>query len=178
MKRTVCAALAAALLAPGMWAATARAQDDDAGPEMAEHHDGGSADHPMMGDRMKKRLELTDDQAAKFKDAMKAHHDAMQPLWESAKASMKKLGEQLKAKAPDSEIQASLDALKANHQAIAAEETKFQDGLSFLTPTQRAKMLMGAMRMRREGMRGPGKRGPKGDNKKGGDKDGDDDKGE
>ena len=85
-----------------------------------------------MAEHMKKRLELTDDQAAKFKDAMK------------------KLGEQLKAKAPDSDIQASLDSLKTAHKAVAAEEEKFHDGLSFLTPTQRAKLLMGAMRMHRE----------------------------
>lgn len=161
MKRYICAALAAALLAPGLLAVGARAQDDDAGTEMAEPHDAAKGNHPMMAERMKKRLELTDDQAAKFKDAMKARHDAMQPLWKQAKDDMKKLGEQLKAKAPDTEIQASLDSLKADHKAVAAEEDKFQDSLSFLTPTQRAKLLIGATRMRRGGMRGHRAHGPK-----------------
>ena len=150
MKRYICAALAAALLAPGMWAVGARAQDDGGEPEMAEHHEGGKADHAKMAEHMKKRLELTDDQAAKFKDAMTAHHDAMKPLRQQTKDAMKKIGEQLKAKAPDSDIQASLDSLKTAHKAVAAEDEKFYNGLSFLTPTQRAKLLMGAMHMHRE----------------------------
>jgi Spy/CpxP family protein refolding chaperone len=177
MKRYICAALAAALLLPGMWAVSARAQDDDAPPpEQSEHHDGGKPDGAKMAEHMKKHLGLTDEQAAKFKDAMKAHGEAMKPLWQSAKDAMKKLAEQLKSKAPDADIQTSLDGLKAAHKAIAAEEEKFRDGLaSFLTPTQRAKMAVGmAKRMQERGPRG--KHGPKGgdkdDDEKGGDHDG------
>jgi len=164
MKRYICAVLAAALLAPAMLAVGVRAQDEEGGPEMAEPHDGAKPDHAKMVERMKKHLELTDDQAAKLKAAMEEHHKAMQPLWQQAKDSMKKLGEQLKAKAPDSDVQASLDSLKSAHKAVAAEEEKFHDSLSFLTPTQRAKMLMGAMHMRREHMM-HGKKGPKGGDK-------------
>lgn len=175
MKRYICAALAAALLAPGLWAVSARADDGDSGQEMAEHHQGGDADHAKMAEGMKKRLGLSDDQAAKLKDAMKAHHDAMKPLWDKTKDDMKKLHEQLKAKAPDSEVQTSLDTLKADHKSAAAEEEKFHDSLSFLTATQRAKMLFGAMRMRHERMMGGrGRRGPKGDDEE---KKDDDDKG-
>lgn len=177
MKRYICAALAAALLMPGMWAVSARAQDDDAAPEMGEHQGGGK-----MLERMKDKLGLTDEQAGKLQASMKAHHEAMRPLWLQAKDTMKKLGEQLKSKAPDAEIQASLDALKSAHKEIAAEDEKFRDGLaSFLTPTQRAKMTLGmAMRMRRElgehEEHGPrGKRGPKPGGKNGGEKDGDGD---
>ena len=146
-----------------MWAVGARAQEDDAPAEQAEHHE-GRPDHAKMAEMMKKRLELTDEQAAKFGAAMKAHGEAMKPLWGQVKEAMKKLGGQLKAKAPDAEIQASLDSLKAARKAIADEEEKFRDSLaSFLTPTQRAKMLMGMIHMRRERMEhGPrGKRGPK-----------------
>ncbi|HXS99736.1 MAG TPA: Spy/CpxP family protein refolding chaperone [Elusimicrobiota bacterium] len=171
MKRYICAALAAALLAPAMLTVRARAQDDDAGSAAAEPQEGGKADHAKMAEHMKKRLELTDDQAAKLKDAMKAHHEGMQPLWQQVKDSMRKLGEQLKAKAPDSDIQSTLDSLKSAHKSIAAEEEKFQDSLGFLTATQRAKMLMGMMHMRRERMM-HGKKGPKGADK---DKDQDED---
>ena len=176
MKRYLCAVLAAALLAPALLAVNARAHDEDAGPEAEEHE--GAPDHAKMAEHMKKRLQLTDEQAAKFKDAMKSHHDAMKPLWEKLKGDMKKLHDQVEAKAADAEVQASLDSLKADHKAAADEEGKFQDGLSFLTPTQRAKLLLGAMHVRRErrqGMRGPKGRGKdKGkDDERGDDKDGD-----
>ena len=183
MKRYICAALAAALLLPGMWAVSARAQDDDAPPppEQAEQHEGGKPDGAKMAEHMKKALGLTDDQAAKFKDAMKAHGEAMKPLWQQAKDAMKTLGGQLKSKAPDADIQKSLDGLQAAHKAIAAEEEKFRDGLaSFLTPTQRAKMAVGmAKRMQQNrGEHGPrGKRGPKGGDKDGDEKGDDDDSG-
>ena len=167
MKRYICAVLAAALLAPGMWAISARADDEGKAPSAAETHEGGMPDHAKMVERMKKRLELTDDQAAKLTEAMKVHHQAMQGLWEKQKDAMKKLHEQLKAKAPDADIQTSLDSLKSAHKGAADEEEKFHESLGFLTATQRAKLLMGEMHMRREhemhGMRG--KHGPKGADK-------------
>lgn len=172
MKRYLCAVLAAALLAPAMLAVSARAHDEDGGPEAAEGRE-GAPDHAKMAEHVKRRLQLTDDQAAKLKDAMKSHHDAMKPLWGKLKGDMKKLHDQVEAKASDSDVQASLDALKADHKAVADEEGKFQDSLSFLTPTQRAKLLFGAMHMRRERME-RGKRGPKGPEKGKGDGGGDD----
>lgn len=177
MKRYICAALAAALLAPALWAVAARADDDDSGQQAVENHEGGKADHGAMAERAKQRLGLSDDQAAKLKDAMKAHHDAMKPLWDKLKGDMKKLHEQVNSKASDSDVQASLDSLKADHKAVADEEGKLQDSLSFLTPTQRAKLLFGAMHMRRERMMGgKGRRGPKdGDEEKKGDDDKDGD---
>jgi Spy/CpxP family protein refolding chaperone len=168
MKRYLCAALAAALLTPGLWAVGARAQEDDAMPaEHAEHQDGGK-----MSDKMKERLGLTDDQAAKLKDAMKAHGDAMKPIGQQMKDGIKKLADQIKNKASDADIQASLDALKASRKAMADEQEKFHDALaSFLTPTQRAKMLVGAaMKMHRE----RGEHGPKGPHRGADDKGGDD----
>ena len=172
MKRYICAALAAALLAPGMWAIGVRAQDDappPPPPEQSEHQDGAK----MMG-RMKERLALTDDQAGKLKDAMKAHGDAMKPLGQQMKDGVKKLAEQIKSKAPDADIQAGLDALKAARKALADEQEKFQEGLAaFLTPTQRAKMAVGAaMRMRRE-HEGRGQKGPRHDDDKDGPQGGD-----
>ena len=155
MKRYICAALAAALLAPGMWAVGVRAQED-APPDQAEHQDGAKA-----AERMKEKLGLTDEQSGKLKDAMKAHRDAMKPLGQQMKDAVKKLADQIKSKASDAEITTSLEALKATRKAMADENEKLQDALAgFLTPTQRGKMAVGmAMRMHREreerGYRGP-----------------------
>jgi Spy/CpxP family protein refolding chaperone len=181
MKRLICAALAATLLVPGMLAVSARAQDD--GPD-AQEQDGPK--HHDMADKIKEHLGLSDDQAAKFKDAMKAHMDAMKPLGEKLKAGMKSLHEQVKAKAADADIKATLDSLKANRQAMAAEQEKFHESLAaFLTPTQQAKMVLGMAQRMRQG--GPGGRGGwRGRGGRGGDKpspkdqedDHDDDKGE
>lgn len=167
MKRYICAALAAALLAPGMWAVGVRAQDG-APPDQSEHQD-GAKDGAKAADRMKERLGLTDEQAGKLKDAMKAHRDAMKPLDQQMKDAVKKLADQIKNKASDDEISASLDALKSTRKAMADENEKLQDALAgFLTPTQRGKMAVGmAMRMRRE----RGEHGPRGGGKKDDDSD-------
>lgn len=189
MKGYLCAAVAAALLMPGAWATPARAEDDAPPPEEMGHpgmHPGMPPGGPKMGERMRKKLELTDEQAAKFKEAVKAHEEAMKPLGRQMKETMKKLAEQVKSKASDADLQASLDALKSAHKAMAAEQEKFHDALAvFLTPTQRAKMAVGwAMRMRRERderggpgprERGPRAGGPKGDDERGGPRDKDDD---
>jgi Spy/CpxP family protein refolding chaperone len=147
MKRIVCAALAAALLVPGMWAVSARAQDDSSDEQESSHHE--------MGAQMKKKLGLTDEQAAKFKDAMKAHQDAMKPLGEQMKAGIKTLRDQVKAKAADADIKATLESLKAARQAMSAEQEKFHESLaSFLTPTQQAKMVLGMAKRMHENMKG------------------------
>ncbi len=164
MKRNLCAAFAAALLMPGLCAVNSRAQDGEPAPsEQSERPAAGRQDGAAMAARMKARLGLTDDQAVKLRDAMKGHGAAMKPLFSQARKTAQKLAEQVRAQASDSDITASLDALKAAHKAIAEEETRFRDGLaSFLTPTQRAKMALDAMRrMRRaRGATGPRRQGP------------------
>ena len=154
MKRYLCAAFAAALLMPSLWAVGARAQEDGAPPppEQSEHQSGGSPDGGKVPEQMKKRLKLTDEQDTEFKDALKAHGDAIKPYVRQMKDLVKELADQIKSKAPDADIQKSLDALKAARRAMVDEQEKFQDSLDkFLTPTQRAKLAVGAaMRMRRE----------------------------
>lgn len=195
MKRYILAAAAAAALTA--WTLPARAHDDDkAGPHHGEEMDGPEHHDPAkMMEKMKDKLGLSDDQAAKLKDAMKAHGDAMKPLHDAMHDGMKKLGEQLKSTADDKDISASLDALKAARASVQAEQDKLDATLkAFLTPTQRAKLLMGMMmHMRHEGGpwggrrmgrgRGPGMRGGdehgphrgEGDGPKDKDDDGDDD---
>jgi Spy/CpxP family protein refolding chaperone len=176
MKRLICAALAAALLVPGMWALSARAHD-----EKSEEHKGP---RPEMGARMKEKLGLTDEQAGKLKDAMAAHGEAVKPLHRKMRDTTAKLTDQLQDKASDADIKATLDSMKATRAAMTAEEEKFHASLaSFLTPTQQAKMLVGMMRQMHEKMMGRGGRGERrpGEGKpapKDKDDDHDDDKGE
>lgn len=162
MKRLVCAAFAAALLVPGTWALSARANEEGAEEHAGPHHEMGG----KMAERAKEKLGLTDEQAAKFKDAMKAHGEAVKPLHRKMRDGLAKLGDQLQDKASDSDVKATLDSLKSVRQAMTAEEEKFHDSLaSFLTPTQQAKLVMGMAKHMHEGMMGhgggPGMRGPR-----------------
>lgn len=162
MKRFVLAALAAALLVPG--ASLARAQDEGPGPE----HAGPPPEmNEKMAAKMKEKLGLSDDQSAKLKDAMKAHRDAMKPLMDKTRGLLKKLHDQVEAKASDADVKATLDSLKDSHKAVAAEQESFHEKVAgFLSPTQQAKLVLGMfrrmhemggrMRGRMNGRRGPG----------------------
>ncbi len=55
-----------------------------------------------------KDLAMSEEEAAKFKETMKKHHEAMRPLREKRRALMENLEGQVKAKAKDSEISATL----------------------------------------------------------------------
>jgi Spy/CpxP family protein refolding chaperone len=167
MKRYVCAALAAALLAPGL---SAFAQDDaPPPPASSDHSDQQHKDNGMA--RRMKRLGLTDDQSAQFQDAVKAHGDAMKQQGQAVKESVKKLAEDIKAKASDDELQSALAALKAARKAMFEENEKFEAKLAtFLTPTQQAKMAVGAAMMMRN--RGEGGHGDRGGDDRGGDRGG------
>src|SRR6185437_9218045 len=72
----------------------------------------------------KEKLGLTDGQAQKLEAVMKEQREQMQALREKMKEDLKKLEDQLKAKAPDQDIQATLDRLHATHQSINAEQDK------------------------------------------------------
>ena len=170
MKRSICAVLAAALLAPCLLAVGARAQDDAATPPPSEHADQPHKDGGTEGHM--KRLGLTDEQSAKFKDAMKSHGDAMKQQGHAVKDAVKKLADDIKAKASDDEILASLASLKTARKAMFEENAKFEETLaSFLTPTQQAKVAVGAALMMRN--RGEGGRGKRDGDDRDGDRDGD-----
>lgn len=169
MKKLVCAALAAALLVPGTWALKARAHDE--GAEGGSHHE--------MAEKAKEKLGLSDEQASKFKDAMKAHRDEMKPLGEKMRDGVKKLHAQVEAKASDADLKATLASLKENRKAIEAAQEKFHESLaSFLTPTQQAKMVLGMAHRMHERMDGRGRMGGRRGDKAGKDDTGpkDDDK--
>jgi hypothetical protein len=99
-----------------------------------------------MSAKIKEKLGLSDEQASKFRDENKQHHEAMQPLRDKRKGLMKSLEDQVKAEAGDSAIQATLQDLEAVQKEIDTENQRHVDALkAMLNPTQQAKVLL-AMR--------------------------------
>ena len=106
-------------------------------------------DHHKDKDKWEKNLGLTDDQSAKLKSLKDAQKAALKPLWDKQKELKKKLEGQVKAKAGDSDIQATLDEMTANHKAMMDQMEQFRSQKdAILTPTQRAKMMIGKMKHR------------------------------
>ena len=118
--------------------ASMRADEPGQGMEPQEHH--------WDSAKMQKKLGLTDDQTAKMKALHDSEKEAMKPLWEKQKDLMKTLEGQVKAKASDTDIQATLDAMKSNHEAMRSQMEQFQTQKdAILTPTQRAQMMLAHM---------------------------------
>lgn len=161
-------ALAALLLAPAalVRAADAPAPKPDDKAAAAPHAGKADKDENVgrgwaPGRRMKKRLGLTDEQAAKVEAAFKAQRDADQALFDQMKKDMETLRRQVFDKAPDADIQTTLDRLSAaRKKAQASMEGVHAELASILTPTQRAKMVLMRERGFGPGMGGPGMRGP------------------
>jgi Spy/CpxP family protein refolding chaperone len=175
MKRSIHAALAAAVLLTGLCAPRLRADDGD----KKSDKDGRKAEWAAKRqEHLKKKLDLTDDQAAKLAAAFKAERETMKPLREKSKETSKALRELVRNKASDKDISAALDKQDAARKAAMAERQKFQASLdSILKPTQRAKLrLMREKMMHRRMAMGRrwGRRGRGGDRCEGGrGKDGD-----
>lgn len=145
MKKIICAVIAAGLFAAGPFAVRARAEDGG-------HDEGGRAERAGHMEKMKERLGLTDDQAAKLKAAWKAEKDASEELREKSKQASHKLEEEVRDLASEKEIQATLDQLDANRKAMMAERQKLEASFAaILRPSQRAKMRLMMEHMRRHG---------------------------
>lgn len=133
------------------------ANEMEEGMEHQHHEMGGK----KMDGKMKEKLGLSEDQVKKLEAAKKARQEASKPLHEEIKKNMEKLRDQLKNKAGDKEIQVTLDQLEKSRAAMEAVNEKFKsETASFLTPTQRAQMLVGMMGRMKEGgrmMKGPRK---------------------
>lgn len=100
------------------------------------------------GSPLERRLGLSDDEAAKLRSAMQAHRQAMLPLRQKGRELMRTLARQVRSKAADADIQKTLDAMEQNRKDVQTATDKFQADVAFLTPTQRAKLVLGAMRMK------------------------------
>ena len=150
MKYLMHCVLAGGLIAVFAAMPAVRAEDQSPSMKYSKHRE-------MTGEKWKEKLGLSDDQVAKLKSAMKARREAVEPLRKQLKEDMEKLGGQIKLKNSDSEIQATLDRMESTHKAMQAEREKFISSLkSFLTPTQRAKMLLSMTRIMHRGGWGHG----------------------
>jgi Spy/CpxP family protein refolding chaperone len=130
-----------------------------AAPGLRAHEDKGPG---MMGEegaaKMNKGLGLTDEQAAKMKDARKANREAVRAIHEKAVEHADKLKDLLEKKASDAELSAAIGALKQDKKAMQDQEEKQMAAVqAILNPTQQAKMALWMMdkrgRMGREMMR-------------------------
>jgi Spy/CpxP family protein refolding chaperone len=131
----ICAVLfsAAALTAPAL-----RAEDAAAKPAA---QDSKNADKKLA--HLKKKLALSDEQAAKLKDVWTAQKAAMKPIRDKLKKGLDQLRAQVKAKASDAEITATLDQLNAAREEMRAQTEKTMSASeTILTPTQRAKIAL------------------------------------
>ncbi len=171
----------AALLVVLAWSPAALSLADDSAPAGGDDHPGmgHGMDGGMMGgghlDKLKEKLGLTNDQAAKLKDVFKSQMEANKPLRDQMKIDVDTLQQKVDAKASDADIKKLLDKLETDNKQMQAGREKMKDQLrAILTPTQQAKMVLG---MRKMGMmeRWKDHHGWKKDGKDGAAKGGDDD---
>jgi hypothetical protein len=133
------AALAAVLMS---WPLRPALQAQEPGEEMQSQEAMPAPEHESLAAKWKDKLGLTDEQVGKLKTAMKARREAIEPLIKQMKESMKKLHEQVKAKASESDIQAVLDEMEQAHQGMRTAMEKYKADTAFLSATQRAKMIL------------------------------------
>ncbi len=159
--------MALGLLAGLSTAAFVYAKGDDAeGPKDRDHKSG------MMGERMKERLGLTDEQAAKLKELRGSNKKEMRALQDKVQDETTAIKRKLRDGAGDDVLKPLLDKLAADHEALQAKRKANMDKMrAILTPTQQAKFLVGMMgRMGRGGWGGPDGKWDRKDGRKGGDK--------
>jgi Spy/CpxP family protein refolding chaperone len=156
MNRSILAALAAVALIAGPWAPSLRADEGEKGKE------GPRAEwKARMKEHLKKKLELTDDQAAKLEAAFKSSREASKPLREKARESRRKLADVVRNNGSDADAAAALKEADASRAALQEQRRKLDASLSsILKPRQLAKLrLMRARMMHRRmamGRRGRG----------------------
>ncbi len=138
--KTAATLLAGLLLLAAAGAARAQEDEGDAPPP----------EHQMSAAKLKDKLGLTDEQVQKLDASMKSAKETMKPLGEALKQDMAKLKEQVRAKAKDDEIQSTLDSLQKDRTALReAMEKHMDESKGILTPTQRAKMVLGMAKGRK-----------------------------
>jgi Spy/CpxP family protein refolding chaperone len=129
--------------APRLYAQDQDAVDNGSLTNMGEdpgwQGDGGT-------DGWKDKFGLSDSQAGKLKDLFKKHRGETQAVVDQIKIDLDTLKLKVDTKASDDQVQALLDALKADQKKFRAQTDAFTDQLKpILTPTQRAKFLLAVM---------------------------------
>jgi Spy/CpxP family protein refolding chaperone len=131
--------------------------DDQTPPAPMDHQSPGHGGWDEA--KLKAKLGLTDDQAAKLKALRDSGKGAFKPFMEKERGLMAKLNDQVVNKAPDTEIQTTLKDLKTNRDAMKDQMEKMEDQKNaILTPTQQAKMMLGRRKMM-QGKRGAMRKG-------------------
>lgn len=145
--------LTSALLIAGLLAGPSSATKLHAEKDQPEGMDDSAQSE--RHEKMLKKLGLSDEQMEKMKAAAKAHRETIKPLRKEMRADMKKLREQIKNRAGDAAVAATLGKLELTRKAIQAENEKMKAATDeLLTPTQQAKMLLKMMKQMHDG---PGK---------------------
>ena len=102
-----------------------------------------SAIESMMVNRARETGQLDETQTQKLRSAVALYKANVERLRETYRGLMRTLDGQLKAKAPDAEIAATLEKVEAAYRAITAERHKLvEDTAAYLTPVQRAKIVL------------------------------------
>jgi Spy/CpxP family protein refolding chaperone len=93
----------------------------------------------------REKLGLTVPQAQKLAEAERVKEDALRPLRSQLRDALVKLQEQVVGKAPESEIQATLERVAKVRASMQGVDKRYDEQLAlFLSPTQRARILLGA----------------------------------
>ncbi len=132
----------------------AKAQDAPAADDQGGDHPAMQGDQGKDADggkdrieHMKDKLGLTDDQAAKIKEAFMKQKEAIKPLRDQEKIDMDTLQQKVDSKASDADIKALLDKLKADHKLVMDTQERSMDKIrTILNPTQQAQMVLMMMR--------------------------------
>ena len=141
MKKTLAGLLCAAAL---LSFSTPILQAEDAASKPAAQ-DAGNADKraDKFLARFKKKLELSDEQVAKLKVVWTSHQEAMKPVREKLKTALVQLRAEVKSKASDAEIAATLVQLKAGREEMRVQTEKtLAAAEGILTPSQQAKVVL------------------------------------
>jgi Spy/CpxP family protein refolding chaperone len=119
----------------------ARLRAEEPGPGM------GGKEHHWDVKKMQKELGLTDDQVTKLQTITDSEQEAMKTSMDKNKELMTKLENQVKSKANDTDLQATLDDIRASHKATSDQMEQFRSQKdAILTPTQQAKLLINHMK--------------------------------
>jgi hypothetical protein len=96
------------------------------------------------GPSWQEKLGFTDEQARKFSDAEKIKEDALLPLRTALRDALQTVRSQVAEKAGDKEVAVTLEQIARAQKDILGVSDAFNVALaSFLTPTQRAQLLIG-----------------------------------
>ncbi len=99
---------------------------------------------PDRFEMMRKRLSLTDGQAARIKELFQGEEAEMKRIRGKIKDESEFLQKKMEQKAPDPDIQSSVDILMGYQDQIQESQKKVRAAMkTILTPVQQAKLVLG-----------------------------------